>query len=596
MGTEKTASTANMASATSTMPLATPDQQLEILRQLVCGDDYQRMITLGQTLSDESSRQQYFADVIAEAISIRSASDDSVAVSLAPILSESIHSSIRSDPESVSEALYPVMGPAIRKSITETIQTLFDGFNRALENSLSLRSLGWRLDAWRTGKSYSEVVLLKTLNYRVEEVFLIHKETGLLIHQVAPDLGISKDADMMSAMLTAIQDFITDSFEVSDDERLHSMKMGNLTILLEPGPSAVLAVAVRGTVSSDYRALMVTTQEQCHRRYTDQLRQFDGDSTHFRGIEDLLRVCLKEELQQPAKSRKVPVYGIIGLLIVLSGLGWWSYQGYLSDQRWTEFVERLEEQPGLLVRSTNSFGRQVSALRDPDADSALFEQEAEALGYRIDWQEFVSVDDVILERRLAPLLSDQVTLSIHNGEIRLSGLMSQDDIREWGYLASAMPGIQALDLSQVQAIEPLQQQQLMNRIESFRYFYDVSAYRIDPQNSDPQNSDRQQALDTLLNDIMMLAETLDSATESLSIQTVGFSDDTGSASLRETISYERAQHLRQYLIEQGVPEHLIRADIGLADDQSLQGLDMNQRRQSAVRIVIKPVDKLRALQ
>ena len=563
-----------------------PDQQLALLRQLLGGDDYQQMVTLGRRLSDEASRQQYFAEVIAEALSIRSARDDSVAESLAPILSESIHSSIRSNPEEVSEALYPVMGPAIRKSITETIQSLFDGFNRALEDSLSMRSLGWRLDAWRTGKSYSEVVFLKTLNYRVEEVFLIHKETGLLIHQVAPDLGISKDADMMSAMLTAIQDFITDSFEITDDERLASMKMGTLTILLEPGPGAVLAVAVRGNVSSDYRALMVKTQEQFHRRYTDQLRQFDGDNSGFRGIDELLRVCLKEELQTPQKAKKVPVYGILGLLALLSGLGWWSYQEYLLEQQWQGFIQRMEQEPGVLVRSSDSFARSISALRDPNAISASFEEEALQQGYQLEWQEYIALDDVILERRLEPLLTEQITLSVVDGVIILSGMMGLDALQEWHYLSSSMPGIKGLDASRVQIQEYLQRQQLMERIESYRYLYDVGHYRV-------SESDLV-VLDDMLVDIRSLANLLDTDTESLAIQTVGFSDNTGTVPQRRAVSLRRANALRQYLIQQGVPDHLVVSEVGR--DEEIIGLPQDEWRQTSIKIAIKPVDKLRALQ
>lgn len=567
-------------------PAVSPDQQLTLLRQLLGGEDYQHMLALGRQLSDDASRQQYFADVIAEALSIRSARDDSVAESLAPILSESIHSSIRSNPEEVSEALYPVMGPAIRKSITETIQSLFDGFNRALEDSLSMRSLGWRLDAWRTGKSYSEVVFLKTLNYRVEEVFLIHKETGLLIHQVAPDLGISKDADMMSAMLTAIQDFITDSFEITDEERLASMKLGNLTILLEPGPGAVLAVAVRGNVSSDYRALMIKTQEQFHRRYVEQLRQFDGDCSSFRGIDELLRVCLKEELQAPKKEKKVPVYGILGLLVVLSGFGWWSYQEYLSDQRWHDFVERLEQEPGVLVRSADNFGRIVSALRDPNADSAALEDEAKHQGYQLEWQEYIAIEDVILERRLEPLLTEQVTLSVTDGVIILNGMMGLDALQEWHYLSSSMPGVKGLDASRVQIQEYLQRQQLMERVEAYRHLYGVGDFQVAESEFI--------ALDDLMADIRALASLLDTDTESLSITSVGFSDDTGTPAQRRLISRKRADALRQYLIQQGIPTHLIRAEAG--SDEYTSGLPPEERRQAMIRIAIKPVDKLRALQ
>ena len=68
------------------------------------------------------------------------------------------------------------------------------------------------MTAWRTGKSFAEVVLLNTLVYRVEQVFLIHAQTGLLLQHVVADAVTAQDADMVSGMLTAIRDFARDSF------------------------------------------------------------------------------------------------------------------------------------------------------------------------------------------------------------------------------------------------------------------------------------------------------------------------------------------------------------------------------------------------
>ena len=56
------------------------------------------------------------------------------------------------------------------------------------------RSLKWRFEAWRTGRPFAEIVLLKTLVYRVDQVFLIHKETGLLLQHVVADEVRAKDA------------------------------------------------------------------------------------------------------------------------------------------------------------------------------------------------------------------------------------------------------------------------------------------------------------------------------------------------------------------------------------------------------------------
>ncbi|NJM53355.1 MAG: hypothetical protein HC846_08145 [Blastocatellia bacterium] len=55
---------------------------------------------------------------------------------------------------------------------------MVQSLNQSLEHSISPKGLRWRIEAWQTGKSFAEVVMLNSLIYRVEEVFLIHRETG----------------------------------------------------------------------------------------------------------------------------------------------------------------------------------------------------------------------------------------------------------------------------------------------------------------------------------------------------------------------------------------------------------------------------------
>jgi len=74
-----------------------------------------------------------------------------------------IHRSVREEPNVIAEAIYPIMGPVIRK----IVQKMFEG---SKASSLS--------------------------PYQVEQLFLIHRETGLIIrHQVAPGVA-SQDADI----------------------------------------------------------------------------------------------------------------------------------------------------------------------------------------------------------------------------------------------------------------------------------------------------------------------------------------------------------------------------------------------------------------
>ena len=160
---------------------------------------------------------------------------------------------MRKDPKPLADAIFPIMGPAIRKSIAAALSGMVQSLNQTLSYSLSAQGLKWRWEALRTGKSFSEVVLLHTLRYRVEQVFLIHRETGLLLRHLSAGASVVQDADMVSGMLTAIQDFVKDSFTVGQGDQLQTMQLVDLTVWIEQGPLAILAGAIRGTAPQELR-------------------------------------------------------------------------------------------------------------------------------------------------------------------------------------------------------------------------------------------------------------------------------------------------------------------------------------------------------
>ena len=165
---------------------------------------------------------------------------------LAPVMEKAAESSIRSDPTTLVNILYPTIVPAIRKSIGETIDETFQRLNQTLKYSLTWRGLKWRWEAWRTGLPFAEVVLKHTLVYQVEHVFLVHRHTGLLIAHVAAENAVSQDPQLVSSMLVAIQDFVRDSFSGAEHQGLDSVQLGELRLWSEPGPFAVLVAVIRG--------------------------------------------------------------------------------------------------------------------------------------------------------------------------------------------------------------------------------------------------------------------------------------------------------------------------------------------------------------
>lgn len=158
-----------------------------------------------------------------------------------------------------------------------------------------LQTLKWRLEARRTGKSFADVVLLHTLLYRVEQIFLIHRETGLVLQHVTAGGSAAPEPEMVSGMLTALQDFVSDSFSSNHGDQLETVQVGELAVWIEPGPQAVLAGVIRGEAPPDLRAMFREQLERIHLEFNGALTEFDGDMTPFAATSPLLADCLHQE-------------------------------------------------------------------------------------------------------------------------------------------------------------------------------------------------------------------------------------------------------------------------------------------------------------
>jgi hypothetical protein len=301
------------------------DADLETLRRLLFSREIALLEALRNRL-DTRFQAREVGDVIAEAILLRTHKDDRLNKALEPMVEEMLKTALRKSPTDFTGVLFPLMGPAIRRSISETFRAMLEGLSKTLEISFSWKGLRWRLEALRSGKSFSEVVLLHTLVYRVEQVFLIHTETGLVLGHAVNDGVDTQDADLVSAMLTAIQDFVRDCF-TGEGGDLDSIRMGEFTIYMEKNEQAILACVVRGTPPADFRAGIRTNFELMLMESADALSSFNGDTAPFLLIHRRLDDCLSarfvdEDKPLPLWTKIVPATLVLALLF---GFGWWRY-------------------------------------------------------------------------------------------------------------------------------------------------------------------------------------------------------------------------------------------------------------------------------
>ena len=417
---------------------------IETLRDVLLDEERRRIGAVEHRLDDPEVRGIELAEVMSEALNLAS-KDPKFARVLAPTIEKALFESVRANPEGLADALFPVLVPTIRRVVLSLLERTFENFNRVLDISVSPRSFVWRLESWRTGRPFAEIVLYHTVKYRVEQVLLIHRETGLLLAQVGLN---NSEADLVSAMLTAIQDFARDSFQMGD-ATIRTFKIGDLTVLIETSPYATTAAAVRGSAPIELSDHLAVALETVQLRFANDLSDFVGDTSLFEATKPILETCLTTVyLEQPAPKRKpkpnplvLPLLGLVGLV----GLVWWAWSAYQTN-RWHEALQAMRLEPGFLIIEDNP--QRLVGLRDPLARDP--QMVLETLGYANVpqvWGQYQSLEpQLILERARVALEPDKSTaVELRGSSIVLSGQATAAWVKRAKLIARGLSGITAVD-------------------------------------------------------------------------------------------------------------------------------------------------------
>lgn len=270
--------------------------------------------------------------VIAEATAGRvEESKEEMAAALAPVLGQAIRHQIAEAQDDIVDALYPVIGKAIQRAVAEAMRALASRVDVGLRSTFSVKRLRRRLRARVQGIPESELVLREALPFSVQDVFLIHRASGLLLCHLSEDAARDADSDVIGAMLTAIRDFAQDAFGDRREGGLDEIQYGSLSILVEAGPWAYLAVAVDGIAPEDLRHQMRSALSDVNRAYAPALEAFDGDLATLAGAAENLKPLLGRAPSEakptgPARIPWVAVAGASAALLVclaLACLGAW---------------------------------------------------------------------------------------------------------------------------------------------------------------------------------------------------------------------------------------------------------------------------------
>ncbi|MCK5548312.1 MAG: hypothetical protein KAI64_04810, partial [Thermoplasmata archaeon] len=123
----------------------------------------------------------------------------------------------------------------------------------------------------------------------VEDIFLIHRD-GRLIGHHSRLMTPERDEDVLSGMLTAVQEFVKDSLGREGAMRSSQFKIGDKNVIVERGNEVFLAVFTSGETPPHALSQMKTFVEDVEVVYAHAIPHWTGDVSEFRGLNDLMDV------------------------------------------------------------------------------------------------------------------------------------------------------------------------------------------------------------------------------------------------------------------------------------------------------------------
>lgn len=569
------------------------------LRRLLLGAEIDQLAALReevaqlrQTLADPAHRTERVAQILSEAMLVREHRDRGVSKALQTSIAEALRASVGANPAPVAEAVAPVIGPAIRRAVRDTIAGMLEAFDKLVEHNLSWRSIQWRLEAWRTGRRYSEVLLLRTLIYRVERVLLIHPDTGSLLCNVASPLAGIEDPDPVGNMPAVVKDFVADSLSAGATAPVETLHVGELVVMVVQGQKAMVAAIVRGTPPSDLGQQLEETREQIELMLDDALAHFDGDPAPFSLARIPLADCLRYQ-EQPRARRATWVIPSSIALVILVLVGVWAGQVYQRQRLMDEAIERLRAEPGIVVTSATRQGDRVrvGGLADPVARNpreVVGPAAFAGLDWQWDWRTFYSSEpQFVLQRAMTALHPPEtVHLGIAEGALQISGeapLEWFEGVRDALALIPGLAGYQVGDLELIDAGAILKKRLAGYRgeIEDTALYFDMSAREL--------GEDQLAVLDGLADRMKRLESIAGELGTSPRYIVTGYVDHSGSRRYNRDLSLTRAYRVVQGLVAQGIPdEHFLPSRMGVdlpsAPDANLKG--PTKRRRVTVEVLL----------
>lgn len=536
---------------------------------------------------------------------------DRLSGALAPLIVSSMRQEIRNSREMMVDALYPITGQLVKAAVRNAFNELLETINTKLDEGFSVDRWRAKIQSRITGTSEAEILLRRNPPFDIEEIFVIHRPTGLLIERVTATEGTEDsdggvDSELVSGLLTAIMDFTRDAFSDEKGGELRTLTFGESQLFLRTSANTILAAKTTGTPPPRFETALQRVFLSILDQWNDFLASFDEedeDDQKASFIDDLNERFhdLLRDRRKNFRGGALRAYAVIAAVFLLIAIwpAWATYQYYRAQAIEADARNVVESQVALsgypidirydgdtealvvtgLLPSTAAKESLISGLADrlPGVKNDL----RLATMNQVRKEEIASSLGAIMNTELSKLKT-----SLRQGMVDLETQTQANDAALAEKISKSVAGLDA----KFNSFEKAVSQRIENRIATALIPSPTKVLTDWVQTNTLFLRDETQFRNpkwakALLRELATLVE---SAPDDLRVRVVGYTDNTGSASLNARLSTERAQTVVKMLTALGVPEDRL-ITVGRASEKSIgSGENATYNRRVEFEIVFLP--------
>jgi len=276
-----------------------------------------------------------------------------------PLISLSIKDQVKNERDNIVDALYPVMGSMISKFVAEAFKDIMIEINSKVQLTFSFAMIQRKIMSKIKGIPEAELLLQNSaFLFKVQNVFLIHKESGILISEHSLSGQEAIEPDMVASMLTAIKSFANDWISKNSDYlELNEIEFGNYKIRLEVAGCCYLAIVLTGDANKNLQQTISSTLEYFVTAYASEISNFDGDVSKL-PLEDINShlgkiLNLNTHVETKKTKKNLKFIWIFAFIFILLTTGYFSYQAYTKSKLEQELKEAIYQDPQLNIYNLN---------------------------------------------------------------------------------------------------------------------------------------------------------------------------------------------------------------------------------------------------